>query len=155
MVRIEPTWSEKVLLDPSSVEGEAPAAIDWYFPSRDGRYVAYGLSQGGSENSILYVLEVESGEVLDLAISRTAYTHVNWLEDNRSFVYLRFPELPAGEPVTNRYKHSRTYLHRLGTDPGQDSVVFGHGVSVGVEIAPDDYPQLITSSMSDWTNKIL
>ncbi len=150
MVRIGPTWSEKVLLDPSTVEGEAPAAIDWYFPSRDGRYVAYGLSQGGSENSVLYVLEVESGEVLDLAISRTAYTHVNWLEDNRSFVYLRFPELPAGEPVTNRYKHSRTYLHRLGTDPEQDPVVFGHGVSVGVEIAPDDYPQLITSSMSDW-----
>jgi len=150
MVRIEPAWSEKVLLDPATVEGEAPAAIDWYFPSRDGQYVAYGLSRGGSENSVLYVLEVESGQILDLAISRTIYTHVSWLEDNHSFVYLRFPEIPAGAPVSDRYKHIKTYLHHLGNDPEQDPVVFGQRISAGVEIAPDDYPQLITSPTSDW-----
>jgi prolyl oligopeptidase len=150
MVRLEPTEAEKTLLDPSRIEGEAPTAIDWYFPSRDGRYVAYGLSQGGSENSVLHVLEVESGTVLDLAISRPYFTNIDWLEDNRSFVYLRFPELPAGAPVSDRYKHSKTYLHHLGNDPEQDPVVFGQGISAGVEIAPDDYPQLITSPTSDW-----
>lgn len=150
MVRLAPTGAEKTLLDPGTIEGGTPTAIDWYFPSPDGRSVAYGLSQGGSENSVLHVLEVESGQVLDLAISRTSYTHVEWLEDHRSFVYLRFPELPADAPSTERYKHSKTYLHRLGNDPEQDPVVFGEGVSDGVEIAPDDYPQLITSPASDW-----
>jgi prolyl oligopeptidase len=150
IVRLGPTKAEKTLLDPSSIEDEAPTAIDWYFPSRHGRYVAYGLSQGGSENSVRYVLEVESGTAFDLAISRTYYTHVDWLEDNHSFVYMRFPELPAGAPVSDRYKHSKTYLHRLGDDPEQDPVVFGHGVSAGIEIAPDDYPQLITTPISNW-----
>lgn len=150
MVRLGPAEAEKTLLDPNRIAGEAQTAIDWYFPSRDGRYVAYGISQGGSENSVLHVLEVESGKVLDLAISRTYFTHVDWLEDNRSFVYLRFPELPAEAPSTERYRNSKTYLHRLGSDPEQDPVVFGQGVSVGIEVAPDDYPQLITSSTSDW-----
>lgn len=48
--------------------------------------------------------------------------------------------------MTDRYKSSATYLHRLGSDPEQDPVVFGKGVSAGVEIAPDDYPHLITSA---------
>jgi prolyl oligopeptidase len=150
IVRRGPTEAEKILLDPSRIEGGVPTAIDWYFPSQDGRHVAYGLSQGGSENSVLHVLEVESGQILNLAISRTSYTHVDWLEDNRSFVYLRFPELPADAPVTDRYKNSKTYVHRLGNDPEQDPVVFGQGASTGVEIAPDDYPQLIISPASDW-----
>jgi len=150
MVRIESTGPEKVLFDPNKISGEAQTAIDWYFPSRDGNYVAYGISQGGSENSVLHVLEVESGEVLDLAISRTYFTHVDWLEDNRSFVYLRFPELPVDAPLTERYRNSKTYLHRLGSDPERDPVVFGQEVSVGIEFAPDDYPQIITSSTSDW-----
>ena len=150
IVRLGPTGAEKILLDPSKIEGEAPTAIDWYFPSRDGRYVAYGLSQGGSENSVLQVLEVESGQVFNLAVSRAYYTHVDWLEDNRSFVYLRFPELPAGAPVTERYKNSKSYLHCLGNDPERDPVVFGQGVGTGVEIAPDDYPQLIISPTSAW-----
>lgn len=150
MVRLGPTKAEKTLLDPNAIKDVAPTAIDWYFPSRDGRYVAYGISEGGSENSVLHVVEVESGTVLDLAISRMYFTHVDWLEDNRSFVYLRFPELPADAPVTDRYKYSRTYLHRLGSDPEQDPVVFGQGISTGVEFAPDDYPQLILSSTSKW-----
>jgi prolyl oligopeptidase len=150
MVRLGPAGLEKILLDPDQLAGDSPTAIDWYFPSPDGRFVAYGLSHGGSENSVLQVLEVETGKVLDLAISRTQYTHVDWLEDNRSFVYLRFPELPRRAPVTNRYKDSRTYLHRLGDDPEQDPVVFGTGVSDGVRIAPDDYPHLIISPASPW-----
>jgi prolyl oligopeptidase len=150
MVRIGATEPEKVLFDPNRITGEAQTAIDWYFPSQDGNYVAYGISQGGSENSVLHVLEVESGKILDLAISRTYFTHVNWLEDNRSFVYLRFPELSADAPSTERYRNGKSYLHRLGSDPEQDSVVFGQGVSAGIEFAPDDYPQIITSSTSDW-----
>ncbi len=150
MVRTTAGGPEKVLLDPNRIEGEAQTAIDWYFPSRDGQYVAYGISQGGSENSVLHVLEVESGKILDLAISRTYYTHVNWLEDNRSFVYLRFPDLPPGAPATDRYKNASTYLHRLGSDPENDPVVFGHEISTGVEIIVEDYPILITSPVSDW-----
>ena len=48
---------ERVLVDPAAAGG----AIDWYSPSPDGRHVAYGLSQGGSEDSTLRVLAVDTG----------------------------------------------------------------------------------------------
>src|SRR5579884_2163229 len=141
---------EKTLFDPNLIEGEAQTSIDWYFPSWDGRYVAYGISQGGSESSVLHVLEVDSGAILDLAIPHTGFTHVSWLEDNRSFAYHRFPERPVGTPETERFRDGCTYLHRLGEDPANDRPVFGANLSVGVEVGRDDYPFLIISPLSDW-----
>ncbi len=145
-----PGEQEKTLFDPNVIEGEAQTAIDWYFPSWDGRYVAYGISQGGSESSVLHVLEVDSGAILDLAIPHTEFTHVSWLEDNRSFAYHRFPERPAGTPETERFRDGCTYLHRLGEDPASDQPVFGANLSVGVEVGRDDYPFLMISPLSDW-----
>jgi prolyl oligopeptidase len=149
MVRL-PDGQEKTLFNPNLIEGEAQTALDWYFPSWDGRYVAYGISQGGSENSVLHVLEVESGAVLDLAIPHTEFTNVSWLEDNRSFVYHRFPERPADTSEMERYRDGCTYLHRLGEDMASDQPVFGANLSVGVEIGRDDYPFLMISPQSSW-----
>ena len=36
-------------------------ALDWYYPSDDGRLLAYGLSENGSEQSVLHVLDVDTG----------------------------------------------------------------------------------------------
>lgn len=141
---------EKTLVDPNQLIGEVHSAIDWYYPSRDGQRVAYGVSQGGSEDSTLYVVEVESGQVQDLAISRTGFSVVDWLEDHRTFLYTRVPAVPAGAPPTERFKNSSVYLHQSGSDPEQDQRVFGSGVNSRVEILPEDEPYLCTSSVSDW-----
>jgi prolyl oligopeptidase len=141
---------EIVLFDPNILTGEVHTAIDWYAPSRYGELVAYGTSQGGSEESTLHVLEVESKKTLDLAISRVRFGLVSWLEDNQSFLYHRFPELPANAPETEKYNDSYTYLHQLGNNPEQDLVVFGPGVNGLAEIDNKDYPFIMTSSSSDW-----
>ena len=150
MVRFAVNGEEKTLFDPNTLEGAVHTAVDWYFPSRDGNHVAYGLSQGGSENSTLYVLEVESGKTLDLAISRTHLTTVNWLEDHRSFLYHRFPQRAPDAPLTDHYRDGCTYLHRLGDDPDKDPVVFGRGINPRVEIARDDTPLVFTRATSEW-----
>lgn len=140
IVRTTPDALERVLLDPNTVGGEVHTTIDWYVPSRDGRLVAYGLSQGGSEESVLHALEVDSGAVLDLAITRCRFGGVSWLPDNRSFVYHRLAEQPAGAPETELYADSATHLHRLGDDPEGDPVVFGRDLAPGVDIARADFP---------------
>jgi prolyl oligopeptidase len=141
---------EKTLFDPNQLTGKVHSAIDWYYPSRDGQRVAYGISQGGSEESTLYVIEVESGQVHDLAISRTMFSVVDWLEDHRTFLYVRFPARPADAPPTEYFNDSCVYLHRPGSDPEQDLRVFGYGVNSRVEISHEDEPYLCTSSVSDW-----
>src|SRR5436305_1611314 len=57
--------TERLLLDPDALPHESGHhAIDFYTPSPDGRRVAVGLSQGGSEDSVLRVLDTRSGRFL-------------------------------------------------------------------------------------------
>jgi prolyl oligopeptidase len=150
IVRKSKNAEEVVLFDPNALAGDVHTALDWYVPSRNGKLVTYGISQGGSEESTLHVLDVESKKTLDVAISRVRSGLVRWLEDNKSFLYHRFPELPADAPETEKYNDSKTYLHQLGHDPEQDLLVFGRGVNSHVEIGHIDEPFITTSSSSDW-----
>jgi prolyl oligopeptidase len=150
MTRGMPDGPERVLLDPNSTSDAARMAIDWYVPSPDGQRVAYGVSEGGSENSTLHALEVESGRTLDVAISRVRFAFVSWLEDNRSFVYHRYPDPPADTPPVERRYDTRTYLHRLGGDPEQDPVVFARGLNPRVEMTRLDRPFIVLPPHSAW-----
>ncbi len=76
---VQSAEGEKTLCDPNTFPGEVQASLDWYYPSHDGQRVAYGIAQGGSEDCTLFVIEVESGQIHDLAISRTMFGAVNWL----------------------------------------------------------------------------
>lgn len=129
---------EHVLVDPSqlSTDRSRHFALDWYAPSWDGRYVAYGISEGGSEKSVLHVVDVESGKTLAEAIDRTSACVVSWRNDNRSFFYLRYPQVgPDTPPALSEY-NAVTRLHVLGrhADGEGDEAVFGRGVSPKLDV---------------------
>ena len=142
--------SETTLLDPNAISGAAHTAIDWYAPSRDGTLVAYGISQGGSEDSTLYVLDVAQGKTLDLAIPHTLFGGVCWLEDNASFLYSRSPTPTVETSVGDYYLDSRIYLHRLGADLASDPVVMGRGAHAAVDLARIDIPFVAVQPDSPW-----
>jgi prolyl oligopeptidase len=124
---------EHRLVDPAELGqgSDTHYALDYFEASWDGRHIAYGISAGGSENSVLHVLEVDSGKVLPEAIERASESVVAWRPDNRSFFYLRFNQPTADTPASQTLYNARTYLHRLGAAPdgNRDPVVFGRGVS--------------------------
>ncbi|MGN9843448.1 prolyl oligopeptidase family serine peptidase [Nonomuraea sp. H19] len=118
---VDPDGTERVLLEP-----EGTTVLDAWQPSPDGGLLAYQLSSGGREESLLSVMDVVTGEVVDGPIDRCRSTLIAWLPDGASFLYVRRlpPErVPPGE---ERY-HRRVHLHRVGTDPDDDVLVFGEG----------------------------
>jgi len=120
------TGSERVVLDPNAADAEGLVALDWWFLSAGGRYLAYGYSRDGDEWSTLHVLDLEQGMHLPEKIARARYSSVAWKKDGSGFYYTRYPypgEVPAGE---ENY-HNRVRYHVLGTDPATDPVVFGEG----------------------------
>ena len=134
---------ERQLLDPLAVPGKpGKHSIDWYTPSPDGKRIALGLSEGGTENSTLVVLDVASGT---LGPERLAHAGLNepgvaWLPDGSGFFYNR-------HPADERYNKSAVYLHRLGVQ--EDVRVFGWGMPRHrFEIA--DLPYLKLSKDSRW-----
>ena len=145
-----PDAPETTLLDPNAMSGDTHTAIDWYAPSLDGHLVAYGISQGGSEDSTLHVLDTERHETLDLAIPHVRYGGVCWLEDNASFLYSRSPDPTPETPSSDYYLDSRILLHRLGADSGSDAVVLGRGAHAVVDIARIDIPFVTVQPDSPW-----
>ncbi len=136
-----PQTPERALIDPNPWSPDGTVALDWWTPSWDGRFVAYGVSEGGSEDSTLRVLDVATGQDLGPTevIRHTRYASAAWLPDSSGFFYPRYPEkgsVPAGE----EHYHRRIHEHRLGQDPTGDPVVFGAGGAMtdlpSVEISP-------------------
>jgi prolyl oligopeptidase len=141
---------ERTIFDPAAISGDVHTVVDWYHPSHDGRLVAFGLSQGGSEESVLQVIEADTGRMLSERIAGTRFGYVQWLKDDESFLYHRLRPLPEGAPETDRYRDSRMYLHRLGEDPENDLPVFGNGINPRIALDPFDFPGIALSERSDW-----
>ena len=108
-------------IDPSGL-----TTLDTWQPDKEGRLLAYQLSEGGDEESLLRVLDVTTGALVDGPIDRCRYSNVAWLPGGKAFFYTRRlpPEaVPAGE---SQY-HRRVYLHQVGTPAGEDVLIFGTG----------------------------
>ena len=140
-VRTGVAGKERLLVDPDRLAvGAQHAAIDYFRASWDGKYVAYGISPGGSENSVLRIVETATGRELPERIDRAQFGSPSWRADGRSLFYNRLRKLGAGTQPTDRYRRSQVYLHVLRTDPEQDVAVFGDDLSSAVHLAPDDIP---------------
>jgi prolyl oligopeptidase len=134
---------ERQLLDPLNVPGKpGKHAIDWYSPSPDGKLLALGLSEGGSENSVLVLLDIAKGELKPERIAHAGLNEpgVAWLPDGSGFFYNR-------HPADERYNKSAVYLHRLGQ--AEDQRVFGWGMP-GRKFDISDLPYLKLSKNSKW-----
>ena len=141
--------AERVLIDPIALDPEGHTTLDSWQPSKEGGRLAYQLSTGGTEESLLYVMDVDSREVLDGPIDRCRYSPVAWLPGGEAFYYVRriAPDLL---PESEQNFHRRVYLHRVGTSPDDDVLVFGAGMTMtnyyGVEVSVDGRWLQVSSS---------
>ncbi len=134
---------DRVLVDANKMSADGTVALDWWYASLDGKYIAYGTSASGSEESTLHIVESATGKVLPDAIDRTRFASVAWLRDSSAFYYTRHPkkgEVPAGEEVY----HSKVFFHQIGTDPAKDPYIFGEGRN------PQDIPNVNLSEDDRW-----
>ena len=110
------TSPARTLVDPAAGSADATAAIDWYHPSPGGDLVVYGVSEGGTESSVLRVLDVATGEHLAEEIPDCRAAAVAWMPDASGFWYTRYP---AGDEY-----HRTVHFHLLGTPWADDPIVW-------------------------------
>ncbi|GAA3212273.1 prolyl oligopeptidase family serine peptidase [Actinocorallia longicatena] len=78
---------ERVVLDPGALDPSGTTVLDAWDPSPDGGRVTVQLSRGGTEQGTLYVLDVETGDVLGAPIPGCRYSPVAWLS-REAFYYV-------------------------------------------------------------------
>jgi prolyl oligopeptidase len=155
---------DRVLVDANQLAADGTVALDWFQPSENGKYVAYGTSTSGSEMSTLHVIETKTGTVLPDTIERTRAASIAWKHDNSGFYYTRYPkegDVPAGQEMYNRH----VYFHELDAAPADrdaddatpldghpeqthsednDQLIFGEGRD------PEDWPNVHLSNDGHW-----
>jgi prolyl oligopeptidase len=116
----------EVLVDPMAIDPSGLTTLDAWQPDKEGRLLAYQLSEGGDEESLLRVMDVGTGALVDGPIDRCRYSNVAWLPGGKAFYYTRrLP--PALVPDDESQYHRRVYLHQLGTPADEDALIFGEG----------------------------
>lgn len=151
--RVGLAGDERLLIDPSTMTppNGGHYSIGFFEPSPNGQYIAYGLAASGSEQMILYVLDVAAAKNLPDSIDRieNAYTNPQWLPDASGFFYSRRRQLPPEAPPTEVYKRTAAFLHRLGANPDDDPAIFAMDLWPGVTMTEEDFPGIVLPSASN------
>jgi prolyl oligopeptidase len=126
LITSAPGEPDRVLVDPMALDSSGATTLDAWAPDNEGRLLAYQVSRGGDEESVLQVMDVTTGEQAEDPIDRCRYTEVAWLPGGKSFYYVRrLP--PEAVPADEAQYHRRVYLHTVGTPAEEDTLVFGEG----------------------------
>jgi len=148
--------SERVRLDLNTLDAKGTTAIDFFRPSKDGRFVAVVLSEKGSEDGSAYVIDVKTGKRHADVVPRVQYPtgggSIAWDASARGFFYTRYPQ---GEerPKEDANFYQQVYYHRLGTEARTDRYELGKDfpriAETRLETSPDGGRILATVANGD------
>ncbi len=125
LVQAGPGATPRVLLDPNGLSKDGTVAVSAWAPSRDGRYLAYALSEAGSDWKTWKVREVETGKDLPDEIPWSKFSGAAWAADGSGFYYSAYDppkDAATAERGTNYFQ--KLYFHRLGTSARDDRLVY-------------------------------
>ena len=114
----------RVLLDPNQWSKDGTVALAGLTFSEDGKYLAYGVSEAGSDWSGWKVMHVPTRKALGDDIRWVKFGGASWTHDNKGFFYSRYPEPEPGQKFQGLPLNQKLYYHRLGAPQSEDVLVY-------------------------------
>ena len=113
----------KLLIDPNTLSDDGTVALSGAAVSRDGRYLAYGLADAGSDWQTWRIRRVADGVDLADTISWVKFSGASWDADSAGFYYSRY-DAPDGAALKQANYYQKLYYHQLSTDQSEDRLVY-------------------------------
>jgi prolyl oligopeptidase len=135
----------RVVIDPNELSPDGSVQLSAFAPSPKGRFVTYGLSEGGADWTTYYVRDLATGKNTADTVRWARFTEPSWTQDDKGFFYSRFPMPPPGEELKAKLEHQTLYYHRLGTPESQDTRIY----------ARPDHPNWFVYGGTDETGRYL
>ena len=112
----------EVFLDPNKFSADGTSVLSAFSLSKDGKYVAYGISQGGSDWVTLNVMEVATKQKLSDELKWMKVSGVSWQGDG--FYYSRYPAPEKGKELSTKNEFHAVYFHKVGTPQSEDVLIY-------------------------------
>ncbi len=140
--------AEQVLFDPNQWSTDGSKGLGVTASSWDGRYVAYGVKEHNSDESVLHVHDVAAGKDLPDTIEGGKYANPSWTPDNHGFYYTWVPPVGGAVTVADRPGFAEIRYHKLGTPVASDPVVHAAtgnpGTFIHGEVSRDGHWLIVT-----------
>ena len=114
----------KVLLDPNKLSEDGTVALSGLSISDDGKWLAYGLSNAGSDWKEYRVRNIETGEDSADCLKWIKFSGASWTKDNQGFFYSRYDEPNEQTKLEDVNYYQKLYYHRLGTEQAEDTLIY-------------------------------
>ncbi|PWU07317.1 MAG: S9 family peptidase, partial [Terriglobia bacterium] len=105
---------DTVLLDPNVLTPDHSSSFELMDVSRDGKLIAYGLRQGGQDETKVAFRNADTRQDLTEVLPAALYFSVAIKPDRSGAYYMKRQE-----------KGPRLYYHAMGTEAGRDRIIFG------------------------------
>lgn len=148
--------ADRLVFDPRTRDqGDVHYAINYAYPSPDGKHVAFGTSASGSEDATIEIMALggnagskDRDRLLPEKITRSQYASIDW-RDNTSFFYWRRSAAVPADDRTAWFKDAATHLHVLGEDPEKELPVISPQMKA-LGLPPSGFTWVSTFAGSPW-----
>ncbi len=113
----------QVVINPNKLSKDGTAAVTTTAVSWDGKLLAYGISQSGSDEQEVKIRTIGADTDFDETLKWCRFTNIAWKHDGSGFFYSRFPA-PATVAPEDATNYSRVYWHKLNTPQSQDKLIY-------------------------------
>lgn len=114
----------ELLIDPNTWSKDGTVALAGMAFSDDGKYLAYGIQESGSDWRTWRVMRIEDRKLLDDELKWIKFSGVSWTKDSKGFFYGRYDEPEEGEAFQSLNMGQKILYHRVGTPQSEDVLVF-------------------------------
>ena len=145
----------QVFLDPNTLSSEGTAALSNISFSKDGKYMAYGVSLSGSDWTNIRIKEIPSGRDLDDEIEWVKFSGANWAADSQGFYYRGYDKPNTGAELSAQNQFQRVFYHKLGTPQSADKLIYqdlNHPLRYNEGFDDGDEGKIIYISISEGTS---
>ena len=116
------TGEPVTFLDPNALNAAGTTSVNFSGFSNDRKYLAYSVSEAGSDWQTIYVMEVATKKKLADKLEWTKFSGAAWYKDG--FFYSRYDAPEKGEELSQANKFQKVYYHKLGDPQSNDQLIY-------------------------------
>ena len=154
----ESSKNAKVFLDPNSFKSDGTISLGNISFSKNSKFLAYSISEGGSDWRKIIVMDLKRNEVLKDTLVDVKFSGISWYKDE-GFYYSSYDK-PKGSVLSSKTDQHKLFYHKIGTNQSDDFLIYGMAKDqknryINASVTDDDRYLIISASISTSGNKLL